>query len=71
VRLRFRSSVAAGVEVRVLRGGVLTRDVSFAVGAGSARGKEVLLAPGGYSFDVVAVDAYGRVRTLTWIAALP
>lgn len=71
VRLRFRSSVAAGVEVRVLRGGVLTRDVSFAVGAGSARGKAVLLAPGGYSFDVVAVDAYGRVRTLTWIAALP
>lgn len=71
VRLRFRSTVAAGVEVRVYRGGQLTRDVRFPVGAGAGVGRPLLLAPGGYSFRAVAVDAYGRVRSLTWIAVLP
>lgn len=71
VALRFRSTVAAGVELRVYRGGKLARDVRFAVGSGAAKARPVLLSPGGYSFKVVAIDAYGRVRSLTWIAVLP
>src|SRR5579885_82668 len=71
VALRFRSTVPAGVDVRVYRSGNLAHEARFPVRAGVAAARPLLLAPGSYAFKVTATDAYGRIRLLTWIVVLP
>lgn len=71
VALRFRSTVPAGVDVRVYRSGNLAHETRFPVRAGVAAARPLLLAPGSYAFKVIATDAYGRIRLLTWIVVLP
>jgi hypothetical protein len=38
--------------------------------AGRAAFGPFLLGPGNYTLTLAAVDAYGRVRTLSWIVSL-
>ena len=71
VTLHFRSSQPAGAVVRVVRGRLLTREVRFPIRVGATTPGTLLLSPGSYRIRLVATDAYGRVRTLTWYALLP
>jgi hypothetical protein len=71
VTLHFRSSQPAGAVVRVVRGRLLTREVRFPIRVGATTPGTLLLSPGSYRITLVATDAYGRVRTLTWYALLP
>jgi hypothetical protein len=57
--------------VRVYRGKRLAREVRFPIRAGAAAPSALLLSPGTYRIKLVATDAVGRVRTLTWYALLP
>jgi len=69
--LHFRSTQPAGADVRVYRGNRLARELRFPIGAGPAAPNALLLSPGTYRIRLVATDAVGRVRTLTWYALLP
>jgi hypothetical protein len=69
--LHFRSTQPAGANVRVYRGKRLAREVRFPIRAGAAVPGALLLTPGTYRIRLVAVDAVGRIRTLTWYALLP
>jgi len=71
VTLHFRSTQPAGVDVRVFRGNRLARDVRFPIRVGTTTPGALLLSPGTYRLRLVATDAVGRVRTLTWYALLP
>jgi hypothetical protein len=71
VTLHFRSSQPAGAVVRVIRGKLLAREVRFPIRVGRTTPGTLLLSPGSYRIKLVAVDGYGRVRTLTWYALLP
>ena len=71
VTLHFRSSQAAGVVVRVFRGRLLARELRYPIRIGATTPGTLLLSPGSYRIRLVATDAYGRVRTLTWYALLP
>lgn len=70
LQIRFGSTQAAGIDLRVFRGGTLAREVRFPVDAGPVVAKPLLLSPGSYSLRLYATDAYGRVRTLNWLAIL-
>ena len=70
LQIRFSSTQAAGIDLRVFRRGTLAREVRFPVDAGPVVAKPLLLSPGSYSLRLYAVDAYGRVRTLNWLAIL-
>lgn len=69
--LHFRSTQQAGIDLRVYRGGRLAREVRFAAPPGSVTPGALLLSPGTYTLRLIATDAFGRVRKLTWIALLP
>jgi Divergent InlB B-repeat domain len=69
--LHFRSTQPAGAVARVYRGNRLAREVRFPIRAGATAPGALLLSPGTYRIRLVAVDAVGRVRTLTWYALLP
>jgi hypothetical protein len=69
--LHFRSTQPAGADLRVYRSKRLIRELQFATHAGQVSANPLLLSPGSYTVRLVALDAYGRVRTLTWIALLP
>ncbi|HKP19029.1 MAG TPA: hypothetical protein VJT84_11155 [Gaiellaceae bacterium] len=71
VLLHFRSTQPAGADLRVYRSKRLIRELRFPTHAGLVSPNPLLLSPGSYSVRLVALDAYGRVRTLTWIALLP
>jgi hypothetical protein len=71
VMIRFRSTQAAGVELRVYRGRRLAREVRFAARPGAEHAGPFLVSSGNYAFRVSATDAYGRLRSLTWVAVLP
>jgi List-Bact-rpt repeat protein len=69
--LHFRSTQPAGADVRVYRGKRLARELRFPIRAGAAAPSALLLSPGTYRIRLVATDAVGRIRTLTWYALLP
>jgi hypothetical protein len=69
--LHFRATQPAGADLRVYRSKRLIRELQFAPHAGLVSVIPLLLSPGTYTVRLVALDAYGRVRTLTWIALLP
>jgi len=71
VTLHLRSSQAAGVVVDVFRGRTLAREVRFPIRSGAITPGALLVSPGSYRITLKAIDAYGRVRTLTWYALLP
>ncbi len=71
VTLHFRSSQPAGVVARVVRGRVVARELRYPIRVGATTPGTLLLSPGSYRIRLVATDAYGRVRTLTWYALLP
>jgi Divergent InlB B-repeat domain len=68
--LHFRSTQQAGAVARVYRGRLLAREVRFPIRSGASAPGALLLSPGTYRSRLVAVDAVGRVRTLTWYALL-
>jgi hypothetical protein len=69
--LHFRSTQPAGAVTRVYRGQRLAREVRFPIRVGAGAPGALLLSPGTYRIRLVATDAVGRVRTLTWFALLP
>jgi hypothetical protein len=69
--LHFSSTQPAGAVVRVYRGKRLAREICFPIRAGAAVSSVLLLSPGTYRIRLVATDAFGRIRTLTWYALLP
>jgi Divergent InlB B-repeat domain len=68
--LHFRSTQPAGADMRVYRGRRLARELRFPIRAGAAAPSAFLLSPGTYRIRLVATDAVGRIRTLTWYALL-
>jgi hypothetical protein len=71
VTLLFDSTRPAGADLRVYRGKRLVRRVRFPAGTDRERIGPFLLSPGTYTLRLRATDAYGRVRTLRWVAVLP
>ena len=69
--LHFGSTQPAGAVVQVYRGKRLAREVRFPITAGAAAPGALLLSSGTYRIRLVATDAVGRIRTLTWYALLP
>jgi uncharacterized repeat protein (TIGR02543 family) len=70
VTLRFRANAISDAHIAVRRSGKLLSDHHFLAGARQIIVGPFLLGPGNYTLTLRAVDAYGRVRTLTWIVAL-
>ena len=70
VTLRYGSTQPAAFDLRVYRRARLVRAVRTTAPAG-AQSTGLLLSPGDYAFRLTATDAYGRVRTLRWVAVLP
>ena len=70
VTLRFRANAISDAHIAVRRGGKLLSDNHFLAGARQIIVGPFLLGPGSYTLTLRAVDAFGRVRTLTWIVAL-
>jgi hypothetical protein len=70
VKLRFRASGISDAHIGVRRSGKFLSDHHFLAGAREIIVGPFLLGPGNYTLRLRAVDAYGRVRTLTWIVAL-
>jgi uncharacterized repeat protein (TIGR02543 family) len=56
--------------IRASRAGRLLVNQHFLGRAGQVAFGPFLLGPGNYTLRLVALDAYGRVRTLTWIVSL-
>jgi uncharacterized repeat protein (TIGR02543 family) len=70
VTLRFRENAISDAHIAVRRGGKLLANHHFLGGARQIIVGPFLLGAGSYTLTLRAVDAYGRVRTLTWIVAL-
>ena len=69
--LGYRSSQAAGAQIRVFRSGRLAKEFRFPAGAGGVTAGPFLLSPGNYQLRLTATDTWGRVRRLNWYAFLP
>lgn len=67
----FQETMPSGARIRVLRSGRLARVVRFAAPVGAVTAGPFLLSPGTYRLHLIATDAYGRVRKLSWYALLP
>jgi uncharacterized repeat protein (TIGR02543 family) len=70
VTLRFRASAISDAHIVVRRSGKFLSDHHFLGGARAIIVGPFLLGPGNYTLTLRAVDAYGRVRTLSWIVDL-
>jgi Divergent InlB B-repeat domain len=68
--LSYRSTQAAGAQIRVFRSGKLAKDLQFPAPAGGVTAGPFLLSPGTYQLRLTATDRWGRVRKLTWYAVL-
>ena len=69
--VNYRSSQAAGAQIRVFRSGKLAKELRFPAGPGGVTAGPFLLSPGNYQLRLTAQDTWGRVRKLTWYAFLP
>ena len=70
VSVRFHATLPSGALVRIYRGGRLVRSARFPLRAGEVSAGAFLLSPGTYRLRLMATDAYGRTRTLSWYALL-
>ena len=70
VTLHLRANLIADDRVRAYRGTKLLVNQHFLGRTGKIILGPFLLGPGSYTLRLTATDAYGRVRTLTWIVAL-
>lgn len=70
VTLHLRANAIFDGRVRSYRGRRLLVDQHFLGKAASLAVGPFLLGPGSYTLKLTATDAYGRVRTLSWIVAL-
>jgi uncharacterized repeat protein (TIGR02543 family) len=70
VTLHLRANLISDDVVRAYRGTKLLVDQHFLGRTGEIVLGPFLLGPGNYTLRLTATDAYGRVRTLTWIVAL-
>jgi uncharacterized repeat protein (TIGR02543 family) len=70
VTLHLRANGIADDHVRAYRGTRLLVNQHFLGHTGEIILGPFLLGPGSYTIRLTATDAYGRVRTLTWIVAL-
>jgi hypothetical protein len=70
VTLRFRENAISDAHIVVRRGGKFLSDHHFLGGARAIIVGPFLLGPGNYTLRLRAVDAYGRVRTLSWFVDL-
>jgi List-Bact-rpt repeat protein len=70
VTLHLRANLISAARVRAYRAKKLLVDRRFLGRTGEIIVGPFLLGPGSYTLRLTAVDAYGRVRTLTWIVAL-
>ena len=70
VTLRFRASAISDAHIVVRREGKFLSDHHFLAGARAIIVGPFLLGPGNYTLTLRAVDAYGRVGTLSWIVDL-
>lgn len=68
--LHLRANLISADRVVVRRGSRNIVALSILGHAGENRVPPFLLGPGDYRLTVTATDAFGRVRTLTWIVAL-
>jgi uncharacterized repeat protein (TIGR02543 family) len=70
VTLRLRANLISDARVRAYRGTKLLSDKHFLARTGQIAVGPFLLAQGSYRLRLTATDAFGRVRTLTWIVTL-
>ncbi len=70
VRLHVRSNQASDARIRAYRSGKLLLNRHFLGKAARITLGPFLLGPGNYTLRLNAIDAFGRVRTLTWIVSL-
>jgi hypothetical protein len=70
VTLHVRANQIYDGRIRAARAGRLLVNQHFLGRAGRAAFGPFLLGPGNYTLRLVALDAYGRARTLTWIVSL-
>jgi hypothetical protein len=70
VSLHARANQIYDGRIRASRAGRVLVNQHFLGRAGRAAFGPFLLGPGNYTLTLAAVDAYGRVRTLSWIVSL-
>ena len=70
VTLHVRANQIYDGRIRASRAGRLLVNQHFLGRAGQVAFGPFLLGPGNYTLRLVALDAYGRARTLTWIVSL-
>ena len=70
VTLHARANQIYDGRIRASRGGRVLVNQHFLGRAGRVAFGPFLLGPGNYTLRLAAVDAYGRVRTLSWIVSL-
>jgi hypothetical protein len=64
------SNQIAVARVRAVKGGRTLVNQRFLARKGQISIGPFLLGPGNYTLRLTATDAYGRVRTVSWIVAL-
>jgi uncharacterized repeat protein (TIGR02543 family) len=70
VTLRLQANLISDARIRATTGTKVLVDKHFLAGTGAIALGPFLLGPGRHTLRLTATDAYGRVRTLTWIVAL-
>jgi hypothetical protein len=70
VTLHLSTNRPAAAVARASRGSTVVREAAFSADRGRNSAPSFLLAPGNYRLTLTAVDAFGRVRTLSWFAIL-
>ena len=68
--VHFRTTLPAGIQLRVYRRTTVAIDYHSAPGAGTHTVGPFLLSPGSYTLRLTATDAYGQVRSAAWFAYL-
>jgi hypothetical protein len=69
--IRFRTTLPVAARLRIYRAARVAKDYRFAPGAGTVTAGPFVVSPGTYTLRLTVMDAYGRLRRLTWYAFLP